>query len=41
MGLTRVRLLDTVGLQATLCTFNVRHFRAIPALITEQPYPRN
>jgi predicted nucleic acid-binding protein len=43
----RVGILDlvigecAVGLSATLCTFNVRHFRAIPALTTEQPYPRN
>src|SRR5712692_8605019 len=29
-----------VGLSATLCTFNVRHFRAIPGLTTEQPYTR-
>jgi len=36
-----VRLLDTVGLNAMLCTFNVRHFRTIPALVTEQPYVRN
>jgi predicted nucleic acid-binding protein len=30
-----------VGLNATLCTFNLRPFRAISALTTEQPYPRN
>jgi predicted nucleic acid-binding protein len=30
-----------VGLGATLVTFNVRHFRAIPGLVTEQPYPRS
>lgn len=29
-----------VGLAATLCTFNVRHFRAISGLTTEQPYTR-
>ena len=30
-----------IGLQGSLCTFNVRHFRAIPDLRTEQPYPKN
>ena len=29
-----------IGLGATLCTFNVKHFRAIPGLVTEQPYRR-
>jgi predicted nucleic acid-binding protein len=29
-----------VGLSATLCTFNIRHFRAVPGLVTEQPYLR-
>jgi predicted nucleic acid-binding protein len=29
-----------VGLSATLCTFNVKHYRVIPGLITEQPYQR-
>jgi predicted nucleic acid-binding protein len=29
-----------VGLSATLCTFNVRHFGAVPGLVTEQPYTR-
>lgn len=29
-----------VGLGATLCTFNVRHYQHIPALETEQPYSR-
>jgi predicted nucleic acid-binding protein len=29
-----------VGLGAVLCTFNVRHFRAAPGLVTEQPYLR-
>jgi predicted nucleic acid-binding protein len=43
----RIGILDlvigecAVGLGATLCTFNVRHFRAIPVLITEQPYARS
>lgn len=30
-----------VGLAANLCTFNVKHMRAIPGLVTEQPYPRS
>jgi predicted nucleic acid-binding protein len=29
-----------VGLGATLCTFNVRHYHNVPGLTTEQPYPR-
>ena len=29
-----------IGLGVPLCTFNVRHFRAIPGLATEQPYER-
>lgn len=29
-----------VGLSATLCTFNVKHYRVIPNLLTEQPYKR-
>jgi predicted nucleic acid-binding protein len=29
-----------VGLGATLCTFNVKHFRTVPGLVTEQPYRR-
>jgi predicted nucleic acid-binding protein len=42
----RLGLLDaligecTVGLAATLCTFNIRHFGSIPNLVTEQPYSR-
>ena len=42
----RLGLLDAligecaVGVSATLCTFNLRHFRAIPELATEQPYLR-
>lgn len=27
-------------LGATLCTFNVRHYRMVPGLTTEQPYTR-
>jgi len=29
-----------VGLDVPLCTFNVRHFRAVAGLTTEQPYER-
>jgi predicted nucleic acid-binding protein len=29
-----------VGLSAALCTFNVRHFRAVPGLTIEEPYVR-
>ena len=29
-----------VGLNATLCTFNQKHFEIIPGLPTEQPYRR-
>lgn len=29
-----------VGRNATLCTFNVKHYRAIPNLVIEQPYSR-
>lgn len=29
-----------VGLGVPLCTFNVRHFRAIAGLTTDQPYER-
>lgn len=29
-----------VGQGATLCTFNVKHYRVISGLITEQPYTR-
>ncbi len=29
-----------VGLGVPLCTFNVRHFRAVANLTTEQPYER-
>lgn len=29
-----------VGLSATLCTFNVKHFRMVPELRMEQPYAR-
>lgn len=29
-----------VGKGATLCTFNVKHYRAVPGLATLQPYKR-
>lgn len=29
-----------IGLSATLCTFNVRHYRVVPGLQTLQPYAR-
>jgi predicted nucleic acid-binding protein len=31
---------STVGRNAILCTFNVKHYRAIPGLSIEQPYSR-
>lgn len=27
-----------VGLSATLCTFNIKHYRVVPGLVTAQPY---
>lgn len=30
-----------IGLQASLCTFNVKHFTGVPKLTTEQPYARD
>jgi predicted nucleic acid-binding protein len=29
-----------IGLSASLCTFNVKHYRMIPGLTTEQPFSR-
>lgn len=29
-----------VGRGATLCTFNVKHYRVVPGLVTKQPYTR-
>ncbi|MGA9774114.1 MAG: PIN domain-containing protein [Blastocatellia bacterium] len=29
-----------VGLSATLCTFNVKHYKVVPGLIIDQPYTR-
>lgn len=29
-----------VGRSATLCTFNVKHYRIVPGLVMEQPYTR-
>ena len=31
---------SAVGHNATLCTFNVKHYRVIPGLSMEQPYSR-
>jgi hypothetical protein len=42
----RLGLLDAliagcaVGLAATLCTFNLKHYQVVPDLITDQPYLR-
>ena len=30
----------TIGLGATLCTFNVKHYRNVAGLVIEQPYKR-
>jgi len=30
-----------VGLSATLCTFNVKHYRVVPGLILAQPYSKS
>ncbi|MBV7329156.1 VapC toxin family PIN domain ribonuclease [Chloroflexi bacterium TSY] len=30
-----------VGLSATLCTFNIKHYRVIAGLKTEQPYSKS
>ena len=30
----------SVGLSATLCTFNVKHYQVVPGLVTAQPYRR-
>jgi predicted nucleic acid-binding protein len=30
----------SVGLSARLCTFNEKHYRPVPGLITHQPYSR-
>ena len=29
-----------VGKSASLCTFNVKHYRVVPGLVIEQPYLR-
>ena len=29
-----------IGLGATLCTFNVKHYGVVPGLVTAQPYTR-
>lgn len=30
-----------VGRGAMLCTFNIKHYRVVPGLVTAQPYTRN
>jgi predicted nucleic acid-binding protein len=30
----------SIGLSATLCTFNVKHYKVVPGLTIEQPYSR-
>lgn len=41
VGILDARIGTTaIGLNATLCTFNVRHYSAISGLVTEQPYSR-
>ena len=41
LGMIDVLIAESaIGLGVPLCTFNVRHFRAIPGLVTEQPYQR-
>lgn len=31
---------SAMGLPATLCTFNVKHYQVVPGLVIEQPYAR-
>jgi predicted nucleic acid-binding protein len=31
---------SAVGLSATLCTFNAKHYQVVPGLVTAQPYTR-
>ncbi len=31
---------SAIGLPATLCTFNVKHYQVVPGLVIEQPYAR-
>lgn len=31
---------SAIGAGATLCTFNVKHYRSLAVLVTEQPYSR-
>jgi len=41
LGLIDALIAATViGLGATLCTFNVKHYRSIAGLVVEQPYTR-
>lgn len=32
---------SAMGLPATLCTFNVKHYQVVPGLVIEQPYARS
>lgn len=32
---------SAIGLPATLCTFNVKHYQVVPGLVIEQPYARS
>ncbi len=41
LGLVDALIATTaIGQGAALCTFNIKHFAAVPGLITEQPYLR-
>ena len=31
---------SAIGLSATLCTFNMKHYRVVPGLLVEEPYKR-
>lgn len=40
LGFTDALIATAVGLSATLCTFNVKHFAVVPTFLIEQPYVR-
>ena len=41
LGLIDALIAETaIGLGATLCTFNVKHFRNVAGIVLEQPYRR-